>query len=65
MTPLITSTANTRIKKIRTYNYPQDRITDHRVGATFHGIPRFMAGDIDPLIDAVASEDQARALATV
>jgi peptide chain release factor 1 len=54
-----------RAEKIRTYNYPQDRITDHRVGATFHGIPRFMAGDIDPLIDAVASEDQARALATV
>jgi len=52
-----------RAEKIRTYNFPQDRITDHRVGATFHGIPRILTGDIDPLIDAVASEEQARALA--
>ncbi|MEX1023332.1 MAG: peptide chain release factor 1 [Dehalococcoidia bacterium] len=52
-----------RAEKIRTYNFPQDRITDHRVGATFHGIPRVLAGELDPLVDAVASEDQARALA--
>ncbi len=52
-----------RAEKIRTYNYPQDRITDHRIGLTVHGIPKVMDGDLDALIDAVASEDQARALA--
>src|SRR5690606_37093479 len=52
-----------RAEKIRTYNYPQDRITDHRIGLTLHGIPKLMDGDLDPLIDAVASEDQARSLA--
>lgn len=53
-----------RAEKIRTYNYPQDRITDHRIGLTIHGIPKVMDGDLDALIDAVASEDQARLLAT-
>lgn len=52
-----------RAEKIRTYNYPQDRITDHRIGLTIHGIPKVMDGDLDALIDAVASEDQARSLA--
>ena len=54
-----------RAEKIRTYNYPQDRITDHRINLTLHNIPRVMDGDIDPLIDAVAAEDQARLLAAV
>ncbi|GMU39164.1 MAG: peptide chain release factor 1 [Chloroflexota bacterium] len=54
-----------RSEKIRTYNYPQDRITDHRIGLTVHGIPRVMDGDLDPLIEAVSAEDQARLLATV
>jgi peptide chain release factor 1 len=54
-----------RSEKIRTYNYPQDRITDHRIGLTIHGIPRVMDGDLDPLIEAVSAEDQARLLATV
>ena len=54
-----------RAEKIRTYNYPQDRITDHRINLTIHNIPRVMDGDLDPLIDAVAAEDQARALAAV
>ncbi len=52
-----------RAEKIRTYNYPQDRITDHRVNLTIHGIPRVMDGEIDALIDAVTGEEQARALA--
>jgi peptide chain release factor 1 len=52
-----------RAEKIRTYNYPQDRITDHRVNLTIHGMPRVMDGEIDALIDAVAGEEQARALA--
>jgi peptide chain release factor 1 len=52
-----------RAEKIRTYNYPQDRITDHRVNLTVHSIPRVMDGEIDALIEAVAGEEQARALA--
>jgi peptide chain release factor 1 len=52
-----------RAEKIRTYNWPQDRITDHRINLTIHGIPRVIEGDIDPLVDAVASAAQAEALA--
>ena len=54
-----------RAEKIRTYNFPQDRITDHRVNLTTHGIPRVMDGELDPLIDAVAADEQARLLAAV
>ena len=42
-----------RSEKIRTYNYPQDRITDHRINASFHGIPRFMDGGLDEIIDSL------------
>jgi peptide chain release factor 1 len=55
--------AGERAEKIRTYNFPQDRITDHRVNLTTHGIPRALDGELDELIDAVASEQQARLLA--
>jgi peptide chain release factor 1 len=51
-----------RAEKIRTYNFPQDRITDHRVGYTRHGLPAFLDGDIDDVIDAVATAEQARRL---
>jgi peptide chain release factor 1 len=51
-----------RAEKIRTYNYPQDRVTDHRVGYTRHGLPQFMDGDIDDVVDAVATDEQARRL---
>jgi peptide chain release factor 1 len=51
-----------RAEKIRTYNYPQDRVTDHRVGYTRHGLPAFMDGDIDDVVDAVATDEQARRL---
>ena len=51
-----------RAEKIRTYNFPQDRATDHRVGLTVHGLPRLLAGELDDLIDAVATEDRARQL---
>ena len=54
-----------RAEKIRTYNFPQDRITDHRVNLTTHNIPRVLDGELDPLIDAVAAEEQARLLAAV
>ena len=51
-----------RSEKIRTYNFPQDRITDHRVNLTVHGIARVLDGEIDALIDAVALDEQARLL---
>jgi peptide chain release factor 1 len=49
-----------RSEKIRTYNFPQDRITDHRIGFTIHGVSQFMDGDIQRMIDALIQEEQAR-----
>jgi peptide chain release factor 1 len=51
-----------RSEKIRTYNFPQDRVTDHRVGLTMHNLPRILDGEIDALIDAVAADTEARQL---
>ena len=51
-----------RSEKIRTYNYPQDRVTDHRVGLTLHNLPAILDGDLDELIDAVATSEEARQL---
>jgi peptide chain release factor 1 len=52
-----------RSEKIRTYNFPQDRITDHRIGLTVRNLARFLDGDLDELIDALATSEQARQLA--
>jgi peptide chain release factor 1 len=52
-----------RSEKIRTYNFPQDRITDHRIGRTQHGLPQFMSGEIGSLIAALQDEDLKRKLA--
>ena len=51
-----------RSEKIRTYNFPQDRVTDHRIGLTLHNLPRILEGDFDQLIDALATNDQAKQL---
>lgn len=51
-----------RSEKIRTYNYPQNRVTDHRIGFTLNTLDRIMQGDIDKVIDALIAEDQARKL---
>ena len=51
-----------RSEKIRTYNYPQNRVTDHRIGFTLNTLDRIMNGDIDKVIDALIAEDQARKL---
>ncbi len=51
-----------RSEKIRTYNFPQDRVSDHRIGLTLHNLPGILEGDLDQLIDAVATAEQARHL---
>lgn len=52
-----------RSEKIRTYNFPQGRITDHRIGKDMHNMTTFMDGDIQPMIDALLQDEQARKLA--
>ncbi|MEP6680655.1 MAG: peptide chain release factor 1 [Chloroflexota bacterium] len=52
-----------RSEKIRTYNYPDDRITDHRIGLTVHNLPGLLEGDLDRLVDPLAEADQAERLA--
>ena len=54
--------AGERSEKIRTYNFPQNRITDHRVGATFHRLTEMLNGDIDAMIDALATHFQSEQL---
>jgi peptide chain release factor 1 len=49
-----------RAEKIRTYNFPQDRVSDHRLGQSFRNLPHILDGVLDPLIDALASAEQAR-----
>jgi peptide chain release factor 1 len=51
-----------RSEKIRTYNFPQDRMTDHRIGMTIHNLPTIMAGEFQSVIDALVSADQAEKL---
>ena len=51
-----------RSEKIRTYNYPQNRVTDHRIGFTLKQLDRVMEGDLDQVIEALITEDQARKL---
>ncbi|MFN3932367.1 MAG: peptide chain release factor 1 [Brevundimonas sp.] len=51
-----------RSERIRTYNFPQGRVTDHRIGLTLHSLPQILEGDIDPLLNALIAEDQAARL---
>jgi peptide chain release factor 1 len=48
-----------RSEKIRTYNYPQNRVTDHRAGLTLYRLPAILEGDLDEFIDTMAMQDQA------
>jgi peptide chain release factor 1 len=57
--------AGDRSDKIRTYNFPQDRVTDHRIGLDLSALPRVMDGEIDRLIDALVMADQAERLASI
>jgi peptide chain release factor 1 len=52
-----------RSERIRTYNFPQGRVTDHRIGLTLHKIDRIMQGELDDIIDALTAEDEAARLA--
>jgi len=51
-----------RSEKIRTYNFPQNRITDHRFNLSLHRLPEFMEGDLDPLIEPILAHRQAEQL---
>ena len=51
-----------RSEKIRTYNFPQDRCTDHRIGLTVHNLSKIMDGNLDEVIDALATREQAEKL---
>ncbi|NPD20830.1 peptide chain release factor 1 [Alterinioella nitratireducens] len=52
-----------RSERIRTYNFPQGRLTDHRINLTLYKLDQVMAGDLDEIIDALTADDQARMLA--
>ncbi|MDP8927784.1 MAG: hypothetical protein M3O70_04190 [Actinomycetota bacterium] len=52
-----------RSEKIRTYNFPQSRVTDHRISLTVHNLPAILDGEIDQLVDALVQADRASRLA--
>ena len=51
-----------RSEKVRTYNFPQDRLTDHRVGITVHGLEAILNGELESIIEALMEDEQARLL---
>jgi peptide chain release factor 1 len=51
-----------RSERIRTYNFPQGRISDHRINLTLHRLPAVLEGDLDEIADALSAEDQRRKL---
>jgi len=54
-----------RSERIRTYNFPQGRVTDHRINMTLHKLDRFISGEMDEVIDALVAADQAEKLAAM
>ena len=54
-----------RSQKIRTYNFPQNRVSDHRIGLTSHRLNEILEGDIDEFTEALAAEDRRKQLARV
>jgi peptide chain release factor 1 len=51
-----------RSEKIRTYNFPQNRVTDHRIGLTLHRLTDVLDGDLDHLTDELAAQERAKLL---
>ncbi len=49
-----------RCEKIRTYNYKENRVTDHRIGLTLHSLDQVLAGQLDEIIDALAADERER-----
>ena len=54
-----------RSERIRTYNFPQGRVTDHRINKTSYQLPTFMEGDLDEFIDALITAEQMAKLAEI
>ena len=52
-----------RSERIRTYNFPQGRVTDHRINLTLHRLPEILQGDMDDLVGALIAQDEAERLA--
>ena len=52
-----------RSQRIRTYNFPQNRVTDHRIGVTVHQLPRLLEGDLDPLVEPLLTHYEAQRMA--
>ena len=50
------------VEKVRTYNFPQDRITDHRVNLTVHNVEKVLGGELDELTGALEADERRRAL---
>ena len=54
-----------RSGKIRTYNYPDNRVTDHRIGLTLYNLNQIMDGRLDPVVEALAEDEKVRLLTTL
>jgi len=51
-----------RSEKVRTYNFKENRVTDHRIGLTLHNLDQVLAGDLDEIVDALMSDERRRQL---
>ena len=54
-----------RSERIRTYNYPQGRVSDHRINLTLYKLDQFLDGDLDEMIDALITEDQTKKMTAI
>jgi len=54
-----------RAEKIRTYNFPQNRVTDHRISSSFHNLQQILDGELDEIIEALSSKEQVEQLEAV
>jgi peptide chain release factor 1 len=51
-----------RAEKVRTYNFPQNRVTDHRINSSFHNLQQILDGELDEIIEALSSKEQVEQL---